>query len=235
MVKPSESLRVLPLLALGASTGERVGADRANGLPEPATAVVRRSRRQRTQARDETRETLIRAGLELVLERGWAATSVDAVLAQCGVPKGSFYHYFKSKEDFGFVVLDSYQSFFLKRLNQWFGPASDKLKLSERFAGFLADSEAGVVRYEFRRGCLIGALGQEVAGLHAEFRLRLEKSLVQWDDVLARCLSRSGIQGDCQSLAQAFWAGWEGAVLRAMLSRDVAPLRMAVRRFQASL
>lgn len=198
-------------------------------------ALPPRPRKQRAQARSETHSALVRAGVILVLERGWAATSVDAVVAQCGVPKGSFYHYFKSKDEFGYAVLASYQSYFLKRLQQWFGNPSERLTLSERFAGFLADAEAGMQRHGFRRGCLIGALGQEVASLHPEFRQRLEASLAQWDDVLARCLARSGIQGDCQSLAQAFWAGWEGAVLRAMLSQNAAPLRLAIKRFQASL
>ncbi|MGY8904075.1 MAG: TetR family transcriptional regulator C-terminal domain-containing protein [Burkholderiales bacterium] len=235
MAKPSKPRRSLSSAGLDAAASESAAAALPEAVPRPVAAVPQRSRKQRTQARDATRDTLVRTGLTLVLERGWSATSVDAVLAQCGVPKGSFYHYFKSKDEFGFAVLDSYQSYFLKRLNQWFGAPSDKLRLSERFAGFLADSEAGVLRYEFRRGCLIGALGQEVASLHNEFRLRLEKSLAQWDDVLARCLARSGIQGDCHLLAHAFWAGWEGAVLRAMLSHDVTPLRVAIKRFLASL
>ncbi|MFM9880591.1 MAG: TetR family transcriptional regulator C-terminal domain-containing protein [Burkholderiaceae bacterium] len=233
MNKSIESVSLPP--SFGGAAPENAPPSETAVPAQEVPPAARRSRKQRAQARDETRGTLVRAGLTLVLERGWSATSVDAVLAQCDVAKGSFYHYFKSKDDFGYAVLDSYQRYFLKRLNQWFGTPSDKLSLSARFAGFLADSEAGVLRYEFRRGCLIGALGQEVAGLHPEFRVRLEQSLAQWDDILARCLARSGIQGDCLSLAQAFWAGWEGAVLRSLLSHDVAPLRMAVRRFLASL
>jgi TetR/AcrR family transcriptional repressor of nem operon len=200
-------------------------------LPRPP----RKARREREVDRTSTRSRLVRAGLVLVLERGWSATSVDAVLAECHVPKGSFYHYFKSKEALGFAILDSYQAFFMARLNHWFGPDSPPSTLPERFAGFLAESEAGVERFGFRRGCLIGALGQELAGLHDAFRHRLEHALGEWDMVLARCLARCGIQGDCTGLAQAFWAGWEGAVLRCLLSRDVQPLRVAVKRFLASL
>jgi TetR/AcrR family transcriptional regulator, transcriptional repressor for nem operon len=187
------------------------------------------------RTRVSTREKLVRAGVVMVLERGWAGSSIDALVKQCGVPKGSFYHYFSSKDEFGYAVLDSYQAFFMQRLHRWFGPQSPSASMSERFAGFLADSQAGITAYDFRRGCLIGALGQEVAGLHDEFRQRLAKALNEWDEVLARCLARTGTQGDCLGLAQAFWASWEGAVLRAMLSHNPAALHVAVRRFLASL
>ena len=132
-------------------------------------------------------------------------------------------------------MLGNYQSFFMKRLNRWFGPDTAPLGLNDRFAGFLGDSQAGMERHGYRRGCLIGALGQETAGLDNDFRVELERALTEWDAVLARCLARSGIQGDCMTLANAFWASWEGAVLRAMLSRDAESLRLAVKRFLASL
>lgn len=204
--------------------------DQPESLPQP-DAMPASLRGARALQREKTREKLVHQGLVLVLEKGWTGCGVDAVLKSCGVPKGSFYHHFASKDDFGYAVLAHYQAFFMRRLVRWFGPEADRLSLVACFDGFLAESEAGIARHGFRRGCLVGALGQEVAGLHDEFRRRLQQALGAWDEVLAGCLARHGVAGDTLALAQDFWARWEGAVLRTLLARDSQPLRAAVRRF----
>src|SRR5574343_599729 len=68
----------------------------------------------------ETRELLLRAGLEVLTEKGFAATGIDEVLKRVGVPKGSFYHYFDSKEAFGAALIDRYASYFALKL-EWHG------------------------------------------------------------------------------------------------------------------
>jgi TetR/AcrR family transcriptional regulator, transcriptional repressor for nem operon len=144
----------------------------------------------RKQNQQSTRERLIAVGLQKVLEGGWSATSIDVVLRECDVPKGSFYHYFASKEAFGYALLESYQAFFMQRLNKWFvdQPTDGLGQLQAAMDGFLADSIAGIERYGYRRGCLVGALGQEVAGLHEGFRSKLLESLQYWDKTLAGAL-----------------------------------------------
>jgi TetR/AcrR family transcriptional regulator, transcriptional repressor for nem operon len=144
----------------------------------------------RKQSQQSTRERLIAVGLQKVLEGGWSATSIDVVLRECDVPKGSFYHYFASKEAFGYALLESYQAFFMQRLTKWFvdQPTDGLGQLQAAMDGFLADSIAGIERYGYRRGCLVGALGQEVAGLHEGFRAKLLDSLQQWDKTLANAL-----------------------------------------------
>ncbi len=144
----------------------------------------------RKQSQQSTRERLIAVGLQKVLESGWSATSIDVVLRECDVPKGSFYHYFASKEAFGYALLESYQAFFMQRLNKWFvdQPTDGLGQLQAAMDGFLADSIAGIARYGYRRGCLVGALGQEVAGLHEGFRSKLLESLQYWEKTLASAL-----------------------------------------------
>jgi TetR/AcrR family transcriptional regulator, transcriptional repressor for nem operon len=144
----------------------------------------------RKQSLQSTRDRLIAVGLQKVLEGGWSATSIDVVLRECEVPKGSFYHYFASKEVFGYALLDSYQAFFMQRLTKWFvdQPTDGLAQLQAAMDGFLADSIVGIERYGYRRGCLVGALGQEVAGLHEGFRAKLLESLQYWDKTLASAL-----------------------------------------------
>jgi TetR/AcrR family transcriptional repressor of nem operon len=200
----------------------------------PPTARARRSHAERGEQRLGTRDQLVRAGIEAALERGWAASGVDAVLRSVGVPKGSFYHYFPSKDAFGHAVIDAYQAYFLRRLARCFGGGAS---LAAQFDAFLRESLDGMARHGWRRGCLIGALGQELGGLHEGFRERLLASLTEWEDVLdtalrgAQARGEIALQLDTRRAARGFWAAWEGAVLRARLGRDGAPLVAAVTDF----
>src|ERR1700743_1038049 len=58
-----------------------------------------------------TRENLIAVGLELMRKHGYGATGVQEILNAAGVPKGSFYHHFGSKEEFTTAVLERYVAF----------------------------------------------------------------------------------------------------------------------------
>jgi len=69
---------------------------------------------------NETRESLVRAGLVALTEKGFSATGIDEILKAVGVPKGSFYHYFDSKEAFGAELIDRYGQYFARRLERFF-------------------------------------------------------------------------------------------------------------------
>ena len=220
-----------------------------------AVAVPHADRRVKKQG---TREKLIHAGLQHVLLHGWAGTGIDAVLRSCKVPKGSFYHYFASKEVYGFALLDSYQAMLMQRLNRWLvGPRLASFEdLCAALEGFLADTTALMQAQQYQQGCLVGALGQEVAGLHEGFRLRLLQCVAQWEaalaDALFACLqgylpaagasvaagkkrlppAPTLLRQDCQAWAQEFWTAWQGAMLRCLLVRDACALQLVVQRLQ---
>jgi TetR/AcrR family transcriptional regulator, transcriptional repressor for nem operon len=220
-----------------------------------AVAVPHATRRVKKQS---TREKLIGAGLQHVLLHGWAGTGIDAVLRSCKVPKGSFYHYFASKEAYGFALLDSYQAMFMQRLNRWMaGPRLTSFEdLCAALEGFLAETTAQLQTQHYQQGCLVGALGQEVAGLHEGFRLRLLQCMEQWEaalaDALFACLqgylpaggasvaagkkslpsAPNLLRQDCQAWAVEFWTAWQGAMLRCLLVRDEQALQLVVQRLQ---
>lgn len=203
----------------------------------PLSSEPRRSHVVRGTERRRTREKLVRAGLAAVLESGWAATSVERVLTTVGVPKGSFYHYFASKDEFGYALLETYQAFTLNRLERCFERSAAAGTLTHQLAAFLFEASQSMRRYRWRRGCLVGVLGQELAGLHDGFRTRLHASVCQWESVLATAIRHAQHRGevsasvDAERLSRSFWASWEGAVLRARLSRSAAPLVVAVEDF----
>lgn len=196
------------------------------------TSLERRSRgRPAASGRPfaDTRNMLIRHGTEMLTERGINATTVEEVLKAAQVPKGSFYHYFASKETFVVAALDAYADYFAGKLQRHF--SNTALTPLERLGAFVDDACAGMERYAFQRGCLVGNLGQEVSYLDEKLRLRLEQTLVSWERALESCLASAMSQGqlsptaNCAALAHAFWVGWEGAILRARLARSTAPMR----------
>lgn len=187
----------------------------------------------------ETREALIRCGTEVLTEQGFSATGIDYILKQVGVPKGSFYHYFPSKEAFGHAVLDSYAGYFSQRLDRWL--LDESLTPLERLVGFVQNAKVGMARHDYRRGCLVGNLGQEVSMLPDGFREILEGIFLDWQQRLSECLRAAQTSGelardaDCDELAAFFWIGWEGAVLRARLVASEAPLNTFIAGFLRGL
>ena len=177
----------------------------------------------------DTRDLLLRAGLEVLTAKGFSSTGIDEVLRRVGVPKGSFYHYFESKEAFGAELVDRYAAYFAKKLDRHL--LNETLPPLARISAFIADAQAGMERYGFSRGCLIGNFGQEMGALPEGFRIKLQNVFDDWQCRLARCLAAAQAAGalskqaDCQELAKFFWIGWEGAVLRAKLELDAQPLK----------
>ena len=187
----------------------------------------------------DTRALLIRSGVEVLTESGFAAAGIDGILKKVGVPKGSFYHYFKSKEDFGQAVIDNYATYFAAKLDKCL--LDESLAPLQRIVQFADGAKQGIVKFEFKRGCLVGNLGQEVAILPDSYRLVLQNIFAVWESKIAACLEAAKQQGDikqdinCVQQAAYFWIGWEGAVMRARLVQSVQPLDLYIAMFIASI
>lgn len=187
----------------------------------------------------ETREILCRAGVAALTEKGFSATGIDEVLKSVGVPKGSFYHFFASKEVFGAELITLYAHYFARKLDQFF--LDESMSPLNRIDAFCRNAELGMKRFGFRRGCLVGNLGQEMGALPEAFRTQLTNVLLDWQARTERCLEAAREAGeiskhaDCARWAAFFWIGWEGAVLRAKLERQGEPLRVFADMFRASL
>ncbi|WP_455132527.1 TetR/AcrR family transcriptional regulator, partial [Microbacterium aurum] len=86
------------------------------------TDIAARPRRGRPpkipREHGDTREALLRCGMAVLTMQGISATGIDTVLKRVGVPKGSFYHYFDSKDAFGFEVLHRYAGYFARKLDR---------------------------------------------------------------------------------------------------------------------
>ena len=208
---------------------------------ETPSATPRRRGRPPKQAEGlaETRERLLRSGVEVLTEKGFSATGIDLILRRAGVPKGSFYHYFKSKEAFGAALIERYGEYFARKLERHLSdPTKPPLA---RLQAFIDDAQTGMAKYDYRRGCLIGNLGQEMGALPESFRARLKETFEDWQARFSACLKEARQAGqlapgaDTDQLAACFWIGWEGAVLRAKLEQTDRPLQVFAGFFFASL
>jgi TetR/AcrR family transcriptional repressor of nem operon len=176
----------------------------------------------------DTKAELIRSGLEQLTENGFASSGIDQILKKVKVPKGSFYHYFASKEAFGQTVIEHYAEYFIKKLDLCL--LNDSHPPLTRIGNFVENAKVGMARHQFKRGCLVGNLGQEVDLLPKSFRQQLIDIFISWQKRLAACLEMAKAQGeisnsaDCDLLAEYFWIGWEGAVSRAKLVQNTQPL-----------
>jgi TetR/AcrR family transcriptional repressor of nem operon len=204
------------------------------------TTTVRRGRPPKI-ARDnaDTKALLIRTGLETLTEFGFSATGLDTILKKASVPKGSFYHYFKSKEAYGIALVDAYDSYFIAKLSHYL--EQQNTPPLERIVNFTQSAIKGMSKYGYKRGCLVGNLNQELNHLSDEFKNRLMKSYTSWQIQIEKCLNQAKQQGtiaktvNTQLMSEYFWIGWEGAVMRAKLTKSSTPLTLYTEMFLRAL
>jgi TetR/AcrR family transcriptional repressor of nem operon len=212
------------------------------GLSDTQPKKVDRPRRGRPSKQSinvDTKELLIRSGLEHLTEYGFTASGIDAVLKRAGVPKGSFYYYFSSKEAFGKELIASYDTFFANKLDIHL--LDERYPPLERLQRYVLDAQKTMKKFNFKRGCLIGNLGQEVDSLPESYRNILVDVFLGWQQRVEVCLSLAQERGqistnaDCSQLAEYFWIGWEGAVSRAKLTKSLEPLKCFFTHFMLGL
>jgi len=181
-----------------------------------------------------TRDLLIQEGLRSFLAYGYDGVGIGPVLSAVNVPKGSFYHFFRSKEDFAIAVLEAYvaryASFRESLENDKTRPPLNRLRshFDALEKELVADFPAG--------GCLYGVLSQTITTLGPVLRKRLQESFRIWQESILRVLLQAQNVGDLDPAINAEEAAaflidaYEGALVR-MKSEGVAPTFRRFRRF----
>lgn len=174
-----------------------------------------------------TKQRLLAAGLAMLLEHGYNDLGIQALLVATTTPKGSFYHHFRDKEDFALQVIDRYMQGVHAGLDACLG---DEARLPlERVRRFFEMTQRHY-RKEGYMGCLLGGLGQELSGVNAGFRRKIEACFAEIAARLAVCLEEARKRGDIPAdskprrMASLLVDCWEGAALRSRLRGNAAPL-----------
>ncbi|WP_341581192.1 TetR family transcriptional regulator C-terminal domain-containing protein [Marinobacter metalliresistant] len=184
---------------------------------------------------NDTRTHIIHTGADLIGQKGFGATGINAVLTAAGVPKGSFYHYFSSKHDFGLAVIDTFAEEYDAKLDRILNDTSRTCV--DRLRAYFDTGFETMTSCEYTRGCLIGNLGQELAGQNEAFRQRLDTVFASWEKRFEQCLGDAQRAGDISAgidpadAASFLLSGWEGAILRSKVLKSTEPMERFVRVF----
>jgi TetR/AcrR family transcriptional repressor of nem operon len=180
-------------------------------------------------SKEKTKDLLLEAGWKTFLEKGYNHSGIEAILQAASVPKGSFYYYFGSKEDFGLKVLERFASCVEEGLDRTLGDIS--VPPLDRLRNYCESVFEKLESDQCRKGCLVGNLSQEMADQNEIFRAKFEEIFENWVGRYAECLKEAQRSGEIASdldvpeLAEFWLNSWQGAVLRAKTMRSTAPLR----------
>ena len=176
-------------------------------------------------ARPNVKEQLIEAGLKALLEKGFNGVGVQEITEQAGVPKGSFYNHFESKEAMGAEIVERYGLNSTRRAVLLDKTVPPLRRLRTHFET-LNDS---FIKSKFERGCLLGNFSAELANQSAVIRESLATLFERWTKDLEVAIADAQAEGtvssdrDAGDIAAFLLDAYEGALLRARVQRDRAP------------
>jgi TetR/AcrR family transcriptional repressor of nem operon len=175
-----------------------------------------------------TREHLLEIGLERLRSTGYTATGVKEVLDIAEVPKGSFYHYFPSKEAFAGEVLQRYLDGEVRRIERILG--DHKVAPLKRLRKYFDELISVYGQRGEINGCLLGSLSLEVADHSPALQEQSKAAFSGWQNAIANVLREAIDRGElAQStrpdlLAEFLLNSYEGALVRMKADKSDRPL-----------
>lgn len=183
---------------------------------------------KRETKKQANRDRLLDYGVKLLMEQGYHGTGLQQILDAVGIPKGSFYNYFASKEEFGAAAVGHYIEPFIQQLQGHLqAPGSDALTALRRYFAALVDETR---RQGFKGGCLLGNLTGEIGDTSGICRAALQAALHRYRDLIKTALAQAQREGsvrtdlDAEAMADLLANAWQGALLRMKVEQSVAPL-----------
>jgi TetR/AcrR family transcriptional repressor of nem operon len=179
----------------------------------------------------DTRANILGVARRIMAHKGYSAVGINEVLAEAGVPKGSFYHYFASKEAFGEALLRDYFDEYLSDMDRVV--AQPDRPAAERLMAYWRQWRETQSLDDCQGKCLAVKLGAEVADLSESMRLALQEGTSAIVERIERTLADGvedgsiTVDGDPGETAQALYDMWLGASVMAKIHRSLAPLDTA--------
>jgi len=186
----------------------------------------------------QTRQHIIDSGYSLISSKGFSNVGLSQILKFADVPKGSFYHYFKSKEQFGEEVINSYFKTYLSSIDSLFAPENGSGL--ERLMSYWLRWQSTQSDACIDQKCLVVKLSAEVSDLSEPMRLALDKGSSAVIARLASCIEAGIEDGSLTAMNAAYTAEtlyqmWLGASLRNKLTRDPNVITRVLQMTQALL
>jgi TetR/AcrR family transcriptional repressor of nem operon len=180
----------------------------------------------------DTRRNILDAAQRIMAHKGYSAVGINEVLTEAGVPKGSFYHFFASKDAFGEALLKSYFAEYVADMDRVV--ARPDQPAAERLMAYWRQWRETQSLDDCQGKCLAVKLGAEVADLSESMRLTLKEGTGAIVDRIERTIADGladgsiTVDGDPRDTAQALYDMWLGASVMAKIHRSLAPLDTAM-------
>ncbi len=179
----------------------------------------------------DMRQHILDVARALMTHKGYTAVGLNEVLSAAGVPKGSFYHYFRSKEEFGEALLEEYFAAYLETIDGLLAGRKSGAEQLLAYLDYWVDSQCSLLVND---KCLVVKLGAEVCDLSDPMRLALKGGTQKVLERLLACVERGQADGSIASsqaprvLAETLYQMWLGASLMAKVQKDPRPFRTAM-------
>lgn len=177
--------------------------------------------------RDSTREKLLKAAAVLFHEFGYNGTSVQDIVSKAGVPKGSFYNYFKSKEELAIAVSDAFYPLVLAFLN-----LEDSSSPVSRLRKYFVLTLKEMRRYKYVRGCIVGNFASEITNATPALKNRVTEHLDEATRRIAVVISQAQEAKEIDpglptmDLARFILNSLYGAIFRSKTDQTDRPMRL---------
>ncbi|MEI2266280.1 TetR/AcrR family transcriptional regulator [Erwinia sp. CGal63] len=184
--------------------------------------------------KDNVREHILATGQRIMAGRGYSAVGLNEILTEAGVPKGSFYHYFGSKDAFAVAMLESYFADYLDELDRTLSQSG--LTMAQRLMNYWQQWQDTQSFQDCQGKCLAVKLGAEVADLSENMRQALDKGTSQIVARLAEALEAGATENSLslggsepRQVAESLYQLWLGASVMVKIARNKAPFVAAMR------
>lgn len=174
------------------------------------------------------KERLLTEGVNLLMTQGYHGTGLKQILDAVNVPKGSFYNYFPSKEDYAAAVIQHYIEPFILRLSAYLAkPGLDALPALQLYLQELIND---LQQANFKGGCLLGNMMGEIGDTSKICQTSLQEALNRYRNLYIEALERGQEQGhirqdkSAESMADLLINGFQGALLRMKIEKSTISL-----------
>ncbi|MBC3372813.1 TetR/AcrR family transcriptional regulator [Pseudomonas sp. SWRI92] len=188
--------------------------------------------RPKTRETTDVRQEILDVGQRIMAAKGYSAVGLNEILATAGVPKGSFYHYFGSKDAFGEALLESYFEAYLAELDEVL--ALPGLTMAQRLMKYWDIWQQTQSFQDCQGKCLAVKLGVEVADLSETMRAVLKRGTSGITDRIAQAIETGVAQGSLttagepHAVAQSLYQLWVGASVMVKITKSVQPFETAM-------
>ncbi len=169
-------------------------------------------------------EDIIDKGSELFRKKGYNNVGINEILKACEIPKGSFYNFFETKEEFAEKVIAKYGEDSLIMISKALGDkeVSPLTRLKSFYAMLISSNEMD----GFNAGCLVTNLSMEVGGFNQVISDATNRSFKLWVEEIAKCVAEGQMQGEIidhmpsEEIAEYLHAGISGAFSRMKVNKN---------------